>query len=76
MQTLTWLLIVIIIIIHLALFSENHQSNAQYDNKVIKTKNSEHFVLPFGATNSDRLHPLVYTYASTKSYQLDFDNTE
>jgi len=34
---------------------------------VIKTKNSEHFVLPYSATNSDRLHPLVYTYAIPKT---------
>ena len=68
MQTLTWLLIVIIIIIHLLLFSGNQQSNAQYNNnQVIKTKNSEHFVLPYSATNSDRLHPLVYTYAIPKT---------
>lgn len=68
MQTLTWLLIVIIIIIHLLLFNGNQQSNAQYNNnQVIKTKNSEHFVLPYSATNSDRLHPLVYTYAIPKT---------
>lgn len=68
MQTLTWLLIVLIIIVHLVLFSGNQQSNAQYNNnQVIKTKNSEHFVLPYSATNSDRLHPLVYTYAIPKT---------
>lgn len=68
MQTLTWLLIVIIIIIHLVLFSGNQQSNAEYsNNQVIKTKNSEQFVLPYSATNNDRLHPLVYTYAIPKT---------
>ena len=77
MQTLTWLLIVIIIIIHLLLFNGNQQSNAQYNNnQVIKTKNSEHFVLPYSATNSDRLHPLVYTYAipKTTSWILTIQN--
>jgi hypothetical protein len=34
--------------------------------KVIKTKNTEQFVLPFTSSNSDRRHPLVYVYDKPK----------
>lgn len=35
--------------------------------KVIKTKNTEQFVLPFTSSNSDRRHPVVYVYDKPKA---------
>jgi hypothetical protein len=43
---------------------------------VVKTNRSERFVIPFTATNGDRMHPLVYTFAKpiSESWILNIQN--
>lgn len=61
----------LIIIIFTPLFSsgqnQQQQLNPPQDKyQVIKTKNSERFILPYTASNDDRKHPITYTYDEPK----------
>ena len=38
----------------------------QGEYSVIKSKNSEQFVFPYSSSNSDRMHPFVYTFDTPK----------
>ena len=63
--------LLLIIVIFTPLFSsgQNQQQQLnppQYKYQVIKTKNSEQFVLPYTASNDDRKHPITYTYDEPK----------
>jgi hypothetical protein len=64
-------LLLIIIVIFTPLLSagqsQQQQLNLPQDKyQVIKTKNSEQFVLPYTASNDDRKHPIIYTYDKPK----------
>jgi hypothetical protein len=66
---LSVLLIIIVIFTPLlsAGQSQQQQLNLPQDKyQVIKTKNSEQFVLPYTASNDDRKHPIIYTYDKPK----------
>lgn len=63
--------VLLIIVIFAPLFSsgqnQQQQLNPQQSKyQVIKTKNSEQFVLPYTASNDDRKHPITYTYDEPK----------
>lgn len=62
--------VLLIIVIFTPLFSsgQNQQqlNPPQGKYQVIKTKNSEQFVLPYTASNDDRKHPITYTYDEPK----------
>ncbi len=61
------LIIFIIMFVPVSSFAQNNQqSNLQHQYQVVKTKNSERFVLPFTAANSDRKNPIVYAYEKPK----------
>ena len=61
------LIIFIIMFVPTSSFAQNHQQSIlQHQYQVVKTKNSERFVLPFTAANSDRKNPIVYTYEKPK----------
>ena len=63
------LLLIIIPTIFVPAFSfaqSQEQSGLQGEYHVIKTKNSERFVLPFTAANTDRKNPVVYVYEKPK----------
>jgi hypothetical protein len=48
-------------------FGQNQQLNPlQREYKVVKTRNSERFILPFTASNNDRINPVVYIYDQPK----------
>jgi hypothetical protein len=76
---LSVLLIIIIIFTPLLSFGQNQeqQLNPPQDKyQIIKTKNSEQFVLPYTVSNDDRRNPLIYTYDEPKSQNwiLTIDN--
>ena len=64
--------VLLIIVIFTPLFSSGQNQQQQQLNtpqgkyQVIKTKNSEQFVLPYTASNDDRKHPITYTYDGPK----------
>src|SRR5215216_7165204 len=64
--------VLLIIVIFTPLFSSGQNQQQQQLNtpqgkyQVIKTKNSEQFVLPYTASNDDRKHPIIYTYDEPK----------
>jgi hypothetical protein len=63
------LLLIILVIFNPALsLGQNQQQVNAPEGKyqVIKTKNSEQFVLPYSTSNDDRKHPLIYTYDKPK----------
>ncbi|HZA68115.1 MAG TPA: hypothetical protein VE548_00320 [Nitrososphaeraceae archaeon] len=63
-------LLIIIIFTPLLSSSQNQQqqSNPPQDKyQIIKTKNSEQFVLPYTVSNDDRKNPMIYTYDESKS---------
>jgi hypothetical protein len=60
------LIIVIIFVPTLTIAQSQQQSILQREYQVLKTKNSERFVLPFTAANSDRKNPAVYVYDKPK----------
>lgn len=63
---LSLLMAIIVILAPTLSFSQNQQLSPQGKYQVIKTKNSEQFVLPYTASNDDRKHPLIYTYDKPK----------
>ena len=61
------LIIFIIMFVPVSSFAQNNQQSIlQHQYQVVKTKNSERFVLPFTAANSDRKNPIVYAYEKPK----------
>jgi hypothetical protein len=63
--------VLLIIVIFAPLFSSDQNQQQQLNPsqgkyQVIKTKNSEQFVLPYTASNDDRKHPITYTYDKPK----------
>lgn len=64
-------LLIIIIFTPLLSFGQNQeqqQLNPPQDKyQIIKTKNSEQFVLPYTVSNDDRKNPMIYTYDEPKS---------
>jgi hypothetical protein len=61
------LIIFIIMFVPVSSFAQNHQQSIlQHQYPVVKTKNSERFILPFTAANSDRKNPIVYAYEKPK----------
>jgi hypothetical protein len=63
--------VLLIIVIFAPLFSSDQNQQQQLNPsqgkyQVIKTKNSEQFVLPYTASNDDRKHPITYTYDGPK----------
>ena len=69
----SYLLSVLLIIIIFAPLLSSGQNQQQQLNppqskyQVIKTKNSEQFVLPYTVSNDDRKNPMIYTYDESKS---------
>ncbi|MGA6922787.1 MAG: hypothetical protein WBY22_07685 [Nitrososphaeraceae archaeon] len=64
--------VLLIIIIFTPLLSsgqnQQQQLNLPQDKyQIIKTKNSEQFVLPYTVSNDDRKNPMIYTYDESKS---------
>jgi hypothetical protein len=64
--------VLLIIIIFTPLLSsgqnQQQQLNPPQDKyQIIKTKNSEQFVLPYTVSNDDRKNPMIYTYDESKS---------
>jgi hypothetical protein len=64
--------VLLIIIIFTPLLSSGQNQQQQLNppqNKyqIIKTKNSEQFVLPYTVSNDDRKNPMIYTYDESKS---------
>jgi len=64
--------VLLIIIIFTPLLSsgqnQQQQLNLSQDKyQIIKTKNSEQFVLPYTVSNNDRKNPMIYTYDESKS---------
>jgi hypothetical protein len=64
--------VLLIIIIFTPLLSsgqnQQQQLNPSQDKyQIIKTKNSEQFVLPYTVSNDDRKNPMIYTYDESKS---------
>jgi hypothetical protein len=60
-------LLIIVIFTPLLSSGQTQQLNhPQGKYQVIKTKNSEQFVLPYNASNDDRKHPLIYSYDNPK----------
>jgi hypothetical protein len=68
-----YLISVLLIIIIFAPLLSSGQSQQQQLNppqgkyQIIKTKNSEQFVLPYTVSNDDRKKPMIYTYDESKS---------
>jgi hypothetical protein len=67
----SYLLSVLLIIVIFTPLLSSGQTQQQLDHpqgkyQVIKTKNSEQFVLPYTASNDDRKHPLIYSYDNPK----------
>ena len=68
-----YLLSVLLIIIIFAPLLSSSQNQQQQSNppqgkyQIIKTKNSEQFVLPYTVSNDDRKNPMIYTYDESKS---------
>ena len=61
------LLIIVLIFVPTLTFAQSQQQSIlQREYQVIKTKNSERFVLPFTAANNDRKNPVVYVYEKPK----------
>jgi hypothetical protein len=63
-------LLIIIIFTPLLSSSQNQQQQSnppQNKYQIIKTKNSEQFVLPYTVSNDDRKNPMIYTYDESKS---------
>ena len=63
-------LLIIIIFTPLLSSGQNQQQQLnlpQYKYQIIKTKNSEQFVLPYTVSNDDRKNPMIYTYDESKS---------
>ena len=69
MNQITLLLITITIIaFHPLSFAQGQQQDTlQHKYQVVKTKNSERFVLPFTVANMDRKNPTVYVYDKPKN---------
>ena len=67
---LSVLLIIIIIFTPLLSFGQNQEQQQlnppQGKYQIIKTKNSEQFVLPYTVSNDDRKNPMIYTYDEPK----------
>ena len=69
----SYLLSVLLIIIIFAPLLSSGQNQQQQLNlpqdkyQIIKTKNSEQFVLPYTVSNDDRKNPMIYTYDESKS---------
>ena len=62
------LIIVIVTFVPTLSFAQGQQQDIlQHEYQVIKTKNSERFVLPFTAANTDRKSPVVYIYDKPKN---------
>lgn len=64
--------VLLIIIIFTPILSsgqnQQQQLNPLQDKyQIIKTKNSEQFVLPYTVSNDDRKNPMIYTYDESKS---------
>jgi hypothetical protein len=53
-----------------SVYAQNQSQTIYHSNigdiDVLKTKNSERFVLPYDASNTDRKNPLIYTYDPPK----------
>src|SRR5215212_2301547 len=65
------LIIVIVTFVPTLSFAQGQQQDIlQHQYQVIKTKNSERFVLPFTAANTDRKSPVVYLYDKPKNSNL------
>ena len=65
--TLPLLLIIAVIFVPTLSFAQDQQqSTLQREYHVLKTKNSERFVMPFTVANSDRKNPTVYVYEKPK----------
>ena len=67
----SYLLSVLLIIVIFTPLLSSGQTQQQLNHpqgkyQVIKTKNSEQFVLPYTASNDDRKHPLIYSYDNPK----------
>jgi hypothetical protein len=67
----SYLLSVLLIIVIFTPLLSSGQTQQQLNQpqgkyQVIKTKNSEQFVLPYTASNDDRKHPLIYSYDNPK----------
>ncbi|HVD07629.1 MAG TPA: hypothetical protein VNB67_04220, partial [Nitrososphaeraceae archaeon] len=62
-------LLIIVIFTPLLSSGQNQQqlNHPQGKYQVIKTKNSEQFVLPYTVSNDDRKNPMIYTYDESKS---------
>jgi len=70
MNQITLLLITITIIAFhptLSFAQGQQQDTLQHKYQVVKTKNSERFVLPFTVANMDRKNPAVYVYDKPKN---------
>ena len=66
---LSVLLIIIIIFTPLLSFGQNQEQQLnppQGKYQIIKTKNSEQFVLPYTVSNDDRKNPMIYIYDEPK----------
>ena len=62
------LIIVIVTFVPTLSFAQGQQQDIlQHEYQVVKTKNSERFVLPFTAANTDRKSPVVYIYDKPKN---------
>ena len=63
-------LLIIIIFTPLLSFGQNQEQQQlnppQGKYQIIKTKNSEQFVLPYTVSNDDRKNPMIYTYDEPK----------
>ena len=67
----SYLLSVLLIIVIFTPLLSSGQTQQQLNHpqgkyQVIKTKNSEQFVLPYTASNHDRRDPMIYTYDNPK----------
>jgi hypothetical protein len=70
MNHITLVLIIITIITFVPTLSSaqvQQQDTLQHEYQVVKTKNSERFVLPFTVANTDRKNPVVYVYDKPKN---------
>src|SRR5919197_762679 len=58
--------ITLLVIVPISTFNQQQPNPPRGQYQVVKTKDSEHFVFPYSASNSDSKHPFIYTYDKPK----------
>jgi hypothetical protein len=64
--SLLLIMVIVTFVPTLSFAQAQQQDTLQHEYQVVKTKNSERFVLPFTAANTDRKSPVVYLYDKPK----------